>query len=328
MKFFEKFNQFYNKNLTFIILGVTAAGLLFPQVFSGLSAYVTLFLQVIMFSMGLTMTVKDFSEVLTRPKQIFQIMLLQYGVQSFVAFLLTRLLGFEGELALGFILLASVPGGTASNVYTFLANGDVPLSVSATSLSTLFAPVITPFLLQFYGSAYLPVAFWPMFLSIIQVVVLPIGLGLLASTFLNESIKKVEPVLPTVSSVGVLMVLLATVAVNRDALLSTGLILVVAVLFLNLFGYAAGYGLSKFLGYDTDVARASALEVGQQNSGLASSLALQHFSPATALAGATASVVHTLTGTLYARWCAAQDRKEEVRGTKTEHAVKSIAEVQ
>jgi BASS family bile acid:Na+ symporter len=262
------------------------------------------------------MTVQDFSEVLTRPKQILQIMLLQYGVQPFVAYLITRLLGFEGELALGFILLASVPGGTASNVYTYLANGDVPLSISATSFSTLLAPIVTPFLLQLYGSAYVPVEFWPMFLSIIQIVVLPIGLGLLVSTLLGDKTEKVEPVLPTVSSLGVLMVLLATVAVNRDALLSTGLLLVVAVLFLNLFGYATGYGLSKLLGYDTDVSRAAALEVGQQNSGLASSLGLEHFSPTTALAGAVAAVVHTLTGTLYARWCAAQDEKAESESTQ------------
>ncbi len=324
MKYFEKFNQFYNKHLTLIILAVTAAGLLFPNLFSGLSAYVTLLLQVIMFSMGLTMTVEDFSEVLTRPKQIFQIMLLQYGVQPLVAFLITRLLGFEGELALGFILLASVPGGTASNVYTFLANGDVPLSISATSFSTLLAPVVTPFLLQFYGSAYVPVEFWPMFLSILQIVVLPIGLGLLVSTFFSEKTQKVEPLLPTVSSIGVLLVLLATVAVNRDALLSTGLVLVAAVLFLNLFGCATGYGMSKFFGYDTDVARASALEVGQQNSGLASSLALEHFSPTTALAGAVAAVVHTLTGTLYARWCAAQDGKLEVESKETQPTASTV----
>lgn len=310
MKFFSTFNHFYNKYLALIVVGVAALALFLPQSFLWASSYTTLFLQVVMFTMGLTMKPADFAAVFKKPWMMLLVTFLQFTFMPLSAFLLAKLFQLPGEIALGLILVGCVPGGTSSNVITYLANGDVPLSVAATSVSTLLAPLLTPIFLSLYGGAYLEISFWSMFLSIVQVVLVPIVAGLVLSYFFGQHVEKVETALPSLSATAVLLVLGGTVAVNSETLLGTGMIMFLIVWLHNLTGYALGFLASKLFKFNRPASRAIAVEVGLQNTGLAGSLGLAHFSPATALAGAAGTIVHTLFGVLFASFMNHKDQAE------------------
>lgn len=311
MKFFNAFTHFYNKYLALIVVGVAALALFLPQSFLWASSYTTLFLQVVMFTMGLTMKPADFAAVFKKPWLMLLVTFLQFTFMPLSAFLLAKLFQLPAEVALGLILVGCVPGGTSSNVITYLANGDVPLSVASTSVSTLLAPLLTPLFLSFYGGAYLEISFWSMFSSIIQVVLVPIIGGLTLSYFFGKQVVKVETALPSLSATAVLLVLGGTVSVNSETLLGTGMIMFLIVWLHNLSGYAVGYLACKLFKINLPATRAIAIEVGLQNTGLAGSLGLAHFSPATALAGAAGTIVHTLFGTLFATYCNHKDQTEK-----------------
>lgn len=311
MKLFTAFNQFFNKYLAVIVVVVAGFALFLPSSFVWASSHTTLFLQLVMFTMGLTMKPTDFSAVFKSPKLVFLVSLLQFTIMPFVAFLLAKLFQLPAEQALGLILVGSVPGGTSSNVIAYLANGDVPLSITATSISTLLAPILTPSLLFLYGGEYIDMSFWAMFLSIVQVVFVPIVAGLTLNHFFGKYIRKVETVLPSLSAIAVLLVLGGTVSVNSETLLGTGLYMFLVVWLHNVSGYGVGYLACKVFKVDRSATRAIAIEVGLQNTGLASSLGLTHFGPATALAGAAGTIVHTLFGTLFASYLSGKDQKEE-----------------
>lgn len=320
MKFFNTFNHFYNKYLALIVVAVASLALFLPQSFLWASSYTTLFLQIVMFTMGLTMKPADFAAVFKKPWMMLLVTFLQFTFMPLSAYLLAKFFQLPDEMALGLILLGCVPGGTSSNVITYLANGDVPLSVAATSVSTLLAPLLTPLFLSFYGGAYLEISFWNMFLSIIQVVLVPIIGGLVLSYFFGQHVAKVETALPSLSATAVLVVLGGTVSVNSETLLGTGMIMFLIVWLHNLSGYAVGYATSKLFKFNRPATRAIAVETGLQNTGLAGSLGLAHFSPATALAGAAGTIVHTLFGTLYASFMSHKDQAE----THTEEPVATI----
>lgn len=319
MNVFHKVNQVFKDYLSWVVVLTAIAAMVFPSGFAWLAAGVTLMLQFIMFTMGATMKPADFSEVFRRPIRVLVVVATQYLFMPLSAYVLARVFQLPGEIALGLILVGSVPGGTSSNVLTYLAKGDVPLSITATSISTLLSPLLTPLVLSFYGGAFIDIEFWPMFLSIVQVVLVPIVLGLLVNRLFGVYTEKAETFLPTFSSIAVLMVLAGTVAVNRDNLVATGWVIFLAVFLHNLSGYGAGYLMSHLLGYSKESTRAIAIEVGVQNTGLAASLGLAHFSPLAALAGAAGTMLHTLVGTVYANLCVKNDeRVAEKTATATE----------
>lgn len=311
MSLFEKANATFTKYLSWIVVLMAIMALTLPSLFTWVAAFLTYMLQFIMFTMGLTMKPSDFSEVMKKPWRVCLVVLAQYVFMPFFAFVLSWLFQLPPEIALGLILVGSVPGGTSSNVIAYLANGDLPLSISATSVSTLIAPFMTPLMLSLYGGAYLEIQFYEMFMSIVQVVMVPVLLGLTLSYFLGERTKKVETVLPTFSSIAVLLVLAGTVAVNQQNLLETGLLLFLVVWMHNLSGYGISYLLCTLFKQDASVSRAIAIEVGIQNTSLAASLGLTHFSPLSALAGAAGTITHTLFGTIFANICRKKDKKEE-----------------
>lgn len=324
MKFFKSFNYFFNKYLALVVVAVAAFALFVPKTFLWASGHTTLLLQIVMFTMGLTMKPTDFTAVFKKPWLVLFVSFLQFTIMPLSAFLLAKLFQLPSDQALGLILVGSVPGGTSSNVITYLANGDVPLSVTATSISTLLAPLMTPLLLSFYGGAYLEIAFMPMFLSIVQVVLVPIVGGLVLSQLFGKHLKKVETVLPSMSAVAVLLVLGGTVSINAETLLGTGMYMFLVVWLHNLSGYALGFLACKVFKVDVPATRAVAIEVGLQNTGLASNLGLTHFGPATALAGAAGTIVHTLFGTMFASFL---NNKDQVKAQKEEAKVKLAANV-
>lgn len=327
MKVFNKFNSAFTDSLSLFVAMTAALALLFPQFFSPLSAYVTLLLQVIMFTMGLTMKASDFAKVIKQPWSVFFVVALQYLFMPMSAYFIAKLFGLSGEVALGLIIVGSVPGGTASNIMSLLANGDVPLSISATTVSTLISPFVTPFLIATYGGAFIDIEFWPMFVSITQVVLVPVILGLVISHFLGKKSEKIKTVMPSFSSLAVLLVLAGTVSVNRDNLLNGGFNVVLAVIVHHVIAYFVVYFVCGLMKADTATTRTCAIEVAAQNTGLSASLGMSHFSAEAALAGAAGTIVHTLIGMLFGSLCTKKDLKEAERKQALSNSVNVVSEV-
>lgn len=255
-------------------------------------------LGIIMFGMGLTLSPKDFQVVLSHPRDIFVGCLAQFAIMPLLALGLTWALSLPKELALGVILVGCCPGGTASNVITYLAKGNLALSVGMTATSTLLAPVLTPLLVWFLAGTMVEVDTIGMLLSIVYVVIAPIAVGLLCQRYLPEMTKRVVPYLPAFSSIAIALTVGIVVSHNADRLLVGGLLVVAAVVLHNLFGLSLGYLVGRLSGLDEQKKRAIAIEVGMQNSGLASSLATIHFAayPLATIPGAIFSVWHNISG--------------------------------
>lgn len=306
----KRINELFNKYLSLIVIGAAVIAVLIPSAFTWAAAITTLMLQFIMFFMGLTMKPGDFKEILKRPLQVFLVVFLQFAIMPLMGFVIARLFNLPAQMTLGLILVGSVPGGTSSNVVAYLANGDVPLSITATSISTLLAPIFTPLLLLGYAGELIELNFWSMFNSMISIVVIPIVLGVVVNYFLGERTEKIEPVLPTLSSIGIIIVLLGTVAVNAENILESGLIVFVVVTIHTISGFTLGWLGAKVFRLGSPQSRAVAVEVGMQNTGLSASLGLSYFSPMAALPGAVGAVVHNLIGVIYANICAYLDKRK------------------
>ena len=304
-------NQIFNKYLTWIVIGVALAAFVFDQSFVWASNYTTLFLQIIMFFMGLTLSVSDFKEVFHRPAYVAMVSLMQFIWMPFAGWALTKLFNLPPELALGVILLGCCPGGTASNVMTYLSNGDVALSVTATSISTMLAPIIMPLNISLYAGEIIEISFWPMFWSILRVVFLPVVFGVIVNSLFGKKIASYYFVLPTFSSIGVLLVIAAVVSVNKETIMHSGLLIAFVTFLHNSSGYAFAWGVCKLLKVDVASTRAMQIEVGMQNSGLASSMALNapFNAPQASMAGAIYSIMHNVTGSLFASYCRYKDAK-------------------
>lgn len=260
-------------------------------------------LGLIMFGMGLTLSAKDFHVVFSRPKDVLMGCLAQFTIMPLMAWLLTKLFSLPEELALGVILVGCCPGGTSSNVITYLAKGDLALSVGMTACSTLLAPLMTPFLVWFLAGTMVNVNTVGMLLSIVYVVIAPIIGGLLFQRFLPELTKKAVAYLPAFSTLMITLVAGIVVSHNADRLTAGGAIIILVVMLHNLSGYALGYGIGWLLGLASKKRTAISIEVGMQNSGLATSLAVLHFAafPLATIPGAIFSVWHNISGALIAK---------------------------
>ena len=261
-------------------------------------------LGLIMFGMGLTLSPKDFHIVLSRPKDIIIGCLAQFTVMPLLAIGLSLLFSLPKELALGVILVGCCPGVTASNVITYLAKGDLALSVGMTATSTLLAPLLTPLLVWLLAGTMVNVDTAGMLLSIVYVVISPIIVGLLCQRFLPQLTRRVVPYLPAISSLMIAFVVGIVVSHNADRLLVGGMIVIIVVMLHNLLGLSVGWIIGRLLRLSHPKRVAISIEVGMQNSGLASSLAVTHFAafPMAAIPGAIFSVWHNISGALAARF--------------------------
>ena len=311
MKILGNISDFATKTFALWVIIFALLSFYFPSGFAWIAPHVTLLLGIIMFSMGLTLTVEDFKRVFVAPKIVFAGALTQYAVMPLAAFALAKLLDLPPEVAAGVILVGCVPGGTASNVMTFMAKGNTALSVTMTAVTTLLSPILTPTLTYLLAKEWLAVSFWAMFMSIVKVVLVPIVLGIVLRMLFSKAVEKTVPALPLISVVGIVGVASAVVAVNKDNLLSTGLMIFVVVILHNLIGYSAGYLLGRAMKLDFKDVKALSVEVGMQNSGLAASLGLAHFTPLAAVPGAIFSVWHNISGPLLANWWGRKDDDEE-----------------
>lgn len=309
MSFIQSINRVFNDYLSWIVLIVAVIAFLVPDLFVGAAKQTVPLLQLVMFSMGLTLTWQVFVDVFKQPLQVILVSLIQFLWMPFAGWIIGYIFGFPPEIALGFILLGAAPGGTASNVMTFLANGNVPLSVSATTVSTLLAPVLTPFFIVLYAGKTVDISFWPMFISIIQIIAIPIALGIVVNYFIGKHIQPVKDVLPTIAAVAVLIILAGVTAISRDNILANGVLIFIACLVQNISGYVVTYIVCRAIGTKTVDRRAMQIEVAMQNSALAASLAMKHFTPQAAVAGAVFSIIHNFTGSIFAGICRRNDSK-------------------
>ena len=314
MKTLEKISGWAGKYMAVIALLVAIIALVFPDPVKGVikTSYVNTLLGIVMFGMGMTLKLSDFKVVFTKPKAVITGILSQYIIMPLLAFLLVKIFNLDPALAVGVILVGSCPGGTSSNVMTYLAKGDVALSVGMTACTTILAPVVTPALVLLLGGATINVSYVSMLMSIVQVVLVPIVLGFAINHFFEKFAQACAKVLPLISVIAICLIIMAVVAANAAKIMTVGWLIVVVVMLHNLCGYALGYGVGKVLGLSRDQMRTLSIEVGMQNSGLATSLATVHFAtmPLAAVPGTVFSVWHNISGAIYAN-ILARTAKEE-----------------
>lgn len=316
MKTLEKVSDFVSKWMALIVIAVAALALFVPASLSWVrTSWVNWLLGIVMFGMGLTLKPSDFAEVFKRPKDVIIGAVCQYTLMPLLAFLLCQLFRLPPELAIGVILVGTCPGGTSSNVMTYLSHGDVALSVSMTAVSTILSPIMTPLLTLLYAGQTVNVNVGGMFLSVIEVVLLPIIVGFVVNHFFSKYTQKAVKALPLVSTTAIVLIVAAVVSANSARIMTSGLLIFAVVVCHNLLGYLTGYGVAKALRMDVTKCRAISIEVGMQNSGLATSLAATHFAqyPLATIPGAVFSVWHNVSGAVLANFFNRQSAKAEAK---------------
>lgn len=303
MKTLKQISNFFGKYMAIIVLIVAAVSLFFPKTVSFIkTSYVNYLLMIVMFGMGLTLKLEDFKVVFTRPKDIIIGAIAQFTIMPLLAFLLSIAFKLPPELAVGVILVGTCPGGTSSNVMTYLAKGDVALSVGMTSVSTILAPFATPLLTLLYAGQKVDVNAVSMFISIVQVVILPIALGFIINKFFYKFTNSIKEILPLISVLAIVAIVAAVVSANSQRLMQVGYLVIIVVVLHNSLGYLLGYMLAKLFRLNNAKCKAVSIEVGMQNSGLATSLAATHFASMVlaTVPGAIFSVWHNISGSIVA----------------------------
>jgi len=313
MNILEKISNFLGKFMAVIVLAIAALALFVPGTCLWIQTkWINYLLMLVMFGMGLTLKLEDFKIVFTKPKDILIGCLAQFIIMPGLAYLLSLVFGLdkiqEGALMAGVILVGTCPGGTSSNVITYLSKGDVALSVGMTSVNTLLAPVLTPAITYLLLRTTVNVNAMAMFLSIIKVVIVPIALGFIINKFFGRFTQKIVTILPMISVISICLIVAAVVSHNSAKILSTGFLVFAVVILHNLLGYGCGFALGKILKLDVPKTKALSIEIGMQNSGLATSLAGTAFSnlAMATVPGAIFSVWHNISGAIlaniYNRW--------------------------
>ena len=301
----KKIRDFISTYMAWIVLIVAAVALLLPGTSLWIQTkWINYLLMIIMFGMGLTTKPSDFTVVFKRPGDVIIGCTAQFVVMPLLAFLLGKLFHLSDELLVGVVLVGTCPGGTSSNVITYLSKGDTALSVAMTSINTLLAPVLTPFLTFLYLRTSVTVDVASMVISIIQVVIVPIGLGLLMNRLFGKQTQKISSALPAVSVIAICLIVASVVSHNSEKILATGWIIFVIVILHNLLGYLCGYLIGVLFKMDLPRRKAISIEIGMQNSGLATTLAGSAF-PDLKMAtvpGAIFSVWHNISGAILAGW--------------------------
>ena len=295
----KKLCHYISEYIGIVVLATAILAFVFPGILQHIPPKVINYLLgLVMFGMGLTLNLQDFKIVFSRPKDIIIGCLSQFTIMPLLAWGLSRLFQLDEALSLGVVLVGCCPGGTASNVITYLAKGDLALSVGMTGVSTLLAPLLTPLLTWVLAGKSVDVDVTGMFLSILWVVILPIIVGLFVKWLWPKFTHKAADYLPAFSSVAIAFIVAIIIAANADKLWAGGLLIVLVVMLHNVCGLGIGYLIGRLLRLPEAKKRAISIEVGMQNSGLASSLATIHFAayPLATIPGAIFSVWHNLSG--------------------------------
>ena len=319
----SRLSSVLTKYIGMIIICFSVIAFFWRDGFAWTTNYTSIFLGVAMFGMGLTIHIGDFKVVFTRPKEIIIGFVAQYTIMPLIAWGLSVLLHLPTDIALGVILVGCCPGGTASNVITYIAGGDVALSVGMTITSTLAAPVMTPLLVYLLAGAWVQVSFPGMVISVVKVVLIPVLLGILLRRLIGRHIEKLSGILPLISVVSIVMIISGIVAVNAEKIMTSGFLVLCIVILHNLAGMGLGLLAGRIFHVEYDKATALAIEVGMQNSGLAITLATANFAanPFATLPGAIFSVWHNISGSLFASLRRSGKYKIKEQIAKAEHVI-------
>ncbi len=305
MRGFENLKSFSYPTVIFAMVG---AGMFYPQYFVQIgdfkfSKLILPLLQIIMFGMGTTMTFNDFVGIIKTPKAVIIGLCCQFGIMPFLGAGIASLFNFPPEVAAGIILIGSSPSGLASNVMTLIAKANIALSITITTFATILAPLMTPIMMKWLGGQFIEINFWSMMWDIVQIIIIPVGIGFLINQYFKTFAKALRKYLPMISMVGIALIILVITAAGQESLLNVGVLLLVAVLMHNIGGYLLGYGAAKLFKMEEQDCRTVALEVGLQNGGLAAGLASQMGKIATVgLAPAIFSSLMNVTGSILAGW--------------------------
>ena len=298
MKIIEPFTR----SFPFLVTACALIALSYPPSFTWFSGlWITYGLGGIMLGMGLTLQWRDFNQVFKAPKWVLCGILLQFTIMPFLGWVLGILFQLPPFFAVGLILVASCPGGTASNVIAYLAKANVALSVTMTSVSTLAAIIMTPLLTSYLSGSYLEVDALGLFYSTLKVVLFPVALGVILNRFLPKVTQKIIPFAPPIAVILITLIVASIIGQGKEIILNSGIQLLGAILILHLLGFLLGYIVSKTIFKNEAVSRTIAIEVGMQNSGLGAVLARENFiNPATAVPSAISSLVHSIYGSIFA----------------------------
>lgn len=313
MKQLAAISAFAGKYFAVFVIAAALIAFFVPDPFIPINSYVPILLGVVMFGMGMTMKPADFTLVAKHPLPVVLGLVAQFTIMPLTALAIAYLLNLPPELAAGLVLLGSVPGGTASNVMVYLAKGDLPLSITMTSLSTLVAPFATPAILYALAGQWMPVNFIDMFMMIIQVILVPVILGLFIRRVLPRFADKTITVMPLVSVLAILTIITAVVGANTESLAASGLIAFVAVMLHNGAGLLLGYAVAAAFRLTPSQRRAVSIEIGMQNTGLGVTLATAHLSPLAAIPSVIGAAWHNITGPIMATYWSKRPLKDATK---------------
>lgn len=296
----EKISSFAGKTFTLWVIIFAIIAYIMPNHFIWIGAYIVPLLGIVMFGMGLTLSTADFKEVFRRPKEVALGVAGHFIIMPLLAFVLAIGFDLPKEVAVGVILVGCCPSGTASNVMVFLARGNVALAVAIASVSTILAPIVTPLLILLLASKWVNISIGSLFISIIQVVIIPLMLGFVVKKFFGKQAEAGAKALPLVSVISIVLIVSAVVAGDQAQLAKTGLLIFAVVVLHNVLGFFLGFFFARLCGMDLAKQKAVAMEVGMQNSGLGVAIATAHFSPLAAVPSAIFSVWHNISGSVLA----------------------------
>lgn len=305
-------------SFTVVIFATVSIALYHPEYFTDWGGYkvsglIIPLIQVIMFGMGTSMSIKDFAGVVKNPKGVIIGVLSQFIIMPLIGFTLASFTGFAPEIAAGIVLIGCSPSGLASNVMSYLAKANLALSITITSITTLLAPFITPVLMKLLAGALVEINIITMMWDITKMVILPIGAGLLFNKLLSGRSKWLDDLMPIVSMLGIAMILTIITAAGRENLLLIGPALILVVVIHNAFGYTLGYWSGRLFKLPESDCRTVALEVGMQNAGLATGIAKEMGKLATiGLAAAVFGPLMNITGSVLASWWHNRIPKENI----------------
>ncbi|WGE58094.1 bile acid:sodium symporter family protein [Actinobacillus equuli] len=308
-----KITQFVSKTFAIWVVFFAFIAAQFPDTFKQFVPWIPYLLGIVMLGMGLTLTFKDFAEVTKNPKAAILGVIAQFVVMPSIAFVLAKAFQLPPDLAIGVILVGSCPGGTSSNVMTYLAKGNTALSVACTTVSTLLAPLLTPAVFYLFASEWLEIDAGAMFVSVLKMVLLPIFVGVVIRSIFKQKIEQFSQTMPLISVFAIVMIVTAVVSVSKDRIIESGLLIFLVVVLHNGLGYLIGYLIGRVFKLPIADSKTIAIEVGMQNSGLGAALAALHFkaNPLIAVPSAVFSFWHNISGPILAMIFAAMKNQSD-----------------
>jgi BASS family bile acid:Na+ symporter len=296
----KKVLTFYTKYFAVWVIAFGVVAYFVPKPFVALRDYMDWFFALTMFGIGAVLQIEDFKRIAQKPVIILIGTAAQFSIMPFGAFALVKLFGLPPEIAVGLILTGSAPGAMASNVMSYIAKADTAYSVSLTTVSTLLCPLLTPGLTFILAGSVLKVPFWEMVFSVVKMVIVPLFVGFGVRHYFKEKIEKVLPIFPAISVTFIIFICSLVIALNKDRLAQvTGLVLATAVI-LNIYGMLSGYGVGLAFRMEVRRKRTLAIEIGMQNAGLGTVLALKHFGEKAAIPAAIFVFICIITASVMA----------------------------